>query len=153
MRALSTYLPWRRQQDTSPALPTDQWTDQWLERWFQEPTWSDLFDRDTWTAPYDIDEKDDEYVMNVEVPGWDAKDLDVEASGNRVAIRGKRTDESGEKNSAWARRHADLSLQLELPAEIDSTKANGKVKNGVLTIHLPKTEQARQRMRKIPVRA
>ena len=33
------------------------------------------------------------------------------------------------------------------------TKANGEVKNGVLTIHLPKTEQARQRTRKIPVRA
>ena len=65
----------------------------------------------------------------------------------------QRTDESGEKKSAWARRHTELSLQLELPAEIDSTKANGEVKNGVLTIHLPKTEQARQRTRKIPVRA
>ena len=149
MRALTAYLPWRRQQETSPALPIDQW----LERWFQEPTWSEVFDRGSWTAPYDIDEKDDGYVMHVEVPGWDAKDLDVEVSGNRVAIHGKRTDESGEKKSAWSRRHTELSLQLELPAEIDSTKANGEVKNGVLTIHLPKTEQARQRTRKIPVRA
>jgi HSP20 family protein len=128
--------------------------DQWLERWFQEPTWSELFDRGKWAAPYDIDEKDDEYVMNVEVLGWDAKDLDVEVSGNRVAIHGKRTDESGDqKKSAWARRHAELSLELELPAEVDTSKASGEVKNGVLTIHLPKTEQARQRIRKIPVRA
>ena len=82
MRALTAYLPWRRQQETSPALPIDQW----LERWFQEPTWSEVFDRGSWTAPYDIDEKDDGYVMHVEVPGWDAKDLDVEVSGNRVAI-------------------------------------------------------------------
>ena len=92
--------------------------------------------------------------MKVEVPGWDAKDLDVEVSGDRVAIRGKHTDESGDaKSSAWSRRHAELSLQLEIPAEVDSTKASGEVKNGVLTIHLPKTQQARQRTRKIPLQA
>ena len=149
MRALTTYLPWRKQQESSPALPMDQW----LDRWFQEPTWSDLLER-AWTAPYDVDEKDDEYVVKVEVPGWDPKDLDVEVSANSVAIRGKHTDESGdEKKSAWARRHEELSLQLELPAEVDSTKASSEVKNGVLTIHLPKTEQARRRTRKIALQA
>ena len=149
MRALTNHLPWRKQQEGAPALPMDQW----LDRWFQEPTWSDLFERD-WTTPYDVDEKDDEYVMKVEVPGWDAKDLDVEVSSDRVAIRGKHTDESGdEKKSTWSRRHGELSLQLELPAEVDSTKASGQVKNGVLTIHLPKTEQARQRTRKIALDA
>jgi HSP20 family protein len=145
MRALTNYLPWRKQQETSPALSTDQW----LDRWFHEPTWPDLVERG-WTVPYEVEENDDEYLMKVEVPGWDAKDLDVEVSANRVAIRGKHTDESGDdRKSAWARRHAELSLQLELPAEVDSTKASGEVKNGVLTIRLPKTEQARQRTRKI----
>ncbi len=130
-----------------------------LEKWtpFRE---IDLFDRrmrrlfsDLGVAPApmpaaDIYEAGGEYVVELEVPGYDEKDLDIELTDHSLTIRGERTEEKEKKDKSvrlHERLESSFERSFELPAEVDSAQLKAVYDKGVLTLHLPKAVRATPR--------
>ncbi|MCC6313985.1 MAG: Hsp20/alpha crystallin family protein [Thermomicrobiales bacterium] len=103
----------------------------------------------------DIRETPDAYVVQASVPGVSPHDVDITVLGDRLRIRGERrggTEEQGE-NGRWIlreRRFGAFERTINLPTAVKSDAAVAEFKDGVLTITLPKAEEAKPRS--IPVR-
>jgi HSP20 family molecular chaperone IbpA len=114
-------------------------------------------DLDDWLAaeqellsPVTLNVKDakDEFIVTVEVPGFDTKDLDVRVNGSHLVIQGKH-ETSEEKNVEGKTTHRERKSEqiyrvIELPAPVLAGKAYAELKNGVLELKLPKAEKPRQ---------
>ncbi|MDD5751247.1 MAG: Hsp20/alpha crystallin family protein [Candidatus Peribacteraceae bacterium] len=86
-----------------------------------------------------------ELTVTVHVPGLDAQDIAVDVHNNLLTISGKTQEEKEEKETTWVCRESvsgEFQRQVRLPDYADGTKAACKVKNGVLTITIPKREEA-----------
>jgi len=95
----------------------------------------------------DVDETDKDVTVRAEAPGFEAKDFDVEMSGNELYIRAEKKHEEekkGEKEKGtWAeRRYARFERLLTLPEHIDREKIEASYRNGVLEVRVPKTAEA-----------
>jgi len=96
----------------------------------------------------DIYETHDELVVELEVPGFDEKDLDVEVTDHVLTVKGTRK-ETKEQDDKTFRLHERLDREFlrrfELPPEADTTKVKAVFTNGVLELHTPKTIEAKAR--------
>jgi HSP20 family protein len=92
-------------------------------------------------------EDGDTYVVEAEVPGMTMENLNVEVLGNELHIGGERKDLANE-NANVHRRERSVGMfrrTLSLPTDIDATKVEATLKDGVLAIRLPKAEAAKVR--------
>jgi HSP20 family protein len=101
-----------------------------------------------WTPPVDIEEEDDAYVIEAEVPGAKREDVNIELQGNELAITGeiKERERKGvlRRNT---RRVGRFDYRVTLPTHVDPKKIDAKLSDGVLSVRIPKAEQAqRQRI-------
>ncbi len=89
--------------------------------------------------PVNVFLDDDAVIIDVELPGKTANDVDLTLEPQAVVLSDKPAApadaDSGEPTPAWSRR-------LELPFRVDADKANAKFTNGILRIELPKTEKS-----------
>lgn len=98
-------------------------------------------------------EDGDAYVVEAELPGVSESDMTIESVGKQLQITGKRnfkTDES----TKWHRREritGEFSRTLTLPTDVDAENVAAELRNGLLTIRLPKAAAALPR--KIEVKA
>jgi HSP20 family protein len=108
-----------------------------------EPSWA-------MTPTMDVAEDDDEVRLSVELPGMDEEDIEVILSDDVLTIKGekKAETEKGEKTA-----YGSFRRSLPLGANILTDKIEAHFDKGVLTITLPKTEEAKTKTRKIPVSA
>lgn len=91
-------------------------------------------------------------TVKAEVPGFTAKELDVQVEGNRLTISGKHEskEESTKGKTIYSERCAkEVFRSVELPSSVDGSKVNAALKDGVLTIELPKTN----RSKRVPIEA
>lgn len=109
------------------------------------------------TAPsVDMSETDKEYQIVAEMPGLDENDVEVVLSGDLLTIKGEKKQEKVEKRKDTyrsERRYGSLSRSFRLPDAIDQDKVAAEIKNGILTVTLPKTPEARKKVKKIGVKA
>lgn len=108
------------------------------------------------TPRLDVVEDDKAFRVSVELPGMTEKDVAVSLDDRTLVIRGEKKEEKETKeNEVYRRERAYGSFRraIELPGEVDATKIEAKFKDGVLTIDLPKTAEAQQRVKQIPVKA
>jgi HSP20 family protein len=106
----------------------------------------------------DISESDEALYVTVDVPGYDSKDIDVRVEGDTLRIAGKTNVESGDKskNRTWhrlERRQQSFERAFTLPATVDPHKTDATCKNGVLTITLPKREDAKPKSISVKVQS
>lgn len=110
----------------------------------------------TLTMPaVDVSETDDALDVTADLPGLVEKDIDVKLSNGALVISGERKEETEErkKNYYYAERYyGSFSRSVPLPCEIDESGIDAKFKNGVLTVHLPKSEKAKEKERKIEIK-
>jgi HSP20 family protein len=102
----------------------------------------------------ELTEKDQAFEITAELPGMEASEVDVSVSGGILTIKGEKKEEkeTKEKNYYFSeRRYGSFQRSFELPEGVDGEKISAKLENGLLTITLPKTKEAVQRQRKIPV--
>jgi len=95
----------------------------------------------------DVDETEKEVVVRAEAPGFEAKDFDVELSGNVLHIRAEEKHEEEkkgdkEKGSYTERRYARFERLVTLPEYLDRDKVEASYRNGVLEVRVPKTAEA-----------
>lgn len=89
----------------------------------------------------------DAFEMRLEVPGMDKDALDIKIQGNYLEIAGKREQDvpEGYKVHKTERLNGTFSRSFTLPDDVDSTRVEATLKNGVLYLTLPKSEAAKPR--------
>jgi len=94
----------------------------------------------------DVDDAGKDVVVRAEAPGFEAKDFDVELSGNVLHIRAEQKKEEKkdekEKGGFTERRFARFERLVTLPEHLDRNKIEASYRNGVLEVRLPKTPEA-----------
>ena len=107
-----------------------------------------------WTPAVEIKETDKELILKAEIPGIDVKDLEVEVSEERVTISGEHkeeeTTEDKDKNYFRSEFHyGKFQRVVPLPMPIKTDHIKSDFKHGVLTLTLPKVEDAPKKVVKV----
>lgn len=101
-----------------------------------------------WAPSIDVSETKEAVRIRAELPGLEAKDLDVSVSNDVLTIKGEKRQEREEKDEHFhrvERTYGAFVRSVQLPAAVASEKAKATFKNGVLTITMPKTEESKRR--------
>ena len=164
-------IPWRRKEG-SPARSRDadnpfealhRQMNELFESYFEEfdvPRLPGLWRGDeglsTLTPSFEVAETDDEVKVTAELPGMEEKDIEVTLENNILTVKGEKKEEREEKKKDCyftERRYGHFQRMLPLPSNVQEEKVRAKFKKGVLSITLPKSEEARKKGRKIEVAA
>ena len=95
-----------------------------------------------WSPRCDVSEDDQAIVVHAELPGVEAKEMEVNVHQGVLSIRGeKRTEKKGENGNGYSERFfGSFERSLSIPANVDEAAIEAKLKDGVLEVRLPKTE-------------
>ena len=121
---------------------------------FGVPQKRDLWEGAEWLPAVDVAEMKNEVVVSMEAPGMDPKEFDISLSEGTLTIRGEKKQEREEKEEDYRlieRRYGTFSRSIPLSQEVESDKIKASYKNGVLTIVLPKSKEAKKKEIKIKV--
>jgi HSP20 family protein len=100
----------------------------------------------------DIYETENEFVLEVEVPGYAEKELTIEAFDHTVAVKGDRKEIEEKKDKTFRLRERlekHFERRFELPPEADTEHLRAVFEKGVLEVHAPKSPEAKPR--KVPI--
>lgn len=94
-----------------------------------------------WTPAFEVKETKDAFVFKADVPGLKEENLEISVTGNRLTVAGKREEEKREENDrlyTYERTYGTFTRTFTLPDGVDLEHVNAELKEGVLTLHLPK---------------
>ena len=117
-----------------------------FENFFTRPLRGDL--SAVYAPPVDIEETAEEFVVRVDLPGIDQKDVKVSLMGDTLTIRGERKHEGATKDGNLhrvERTYVTFERSFSLGAPVRNDKVKAQYKDGVLEVHVPKAEEARVR--------
>ena len=100
----------------------------------------------------DVKDKDNELLVTAEVPGLTDKDVELFVDNGMLTIRGEKKAEHEERGYS-ERFFGKFERQIPLPSGVDEQNCRADFRDGLLTIHLPKTKEAEQARKKIPINA
>jgi HSP20 family protein len=98
-----------------------------------------------WSPLVDIEERDDAYVLEAELPGVKREDVNIEVVGNELAITGEIKEK--ERKGALRRRMrrtGRFEYRVRVPDQVDASKIEASLDQGVLTVSVPKAERAQR---------
>ena len=101
---------------------------------------------EAWLPAVDVSETGDKITVKAEIPGMEAKDIEISMVGDTLTIKGEKKAEREEKDENYhlvERSYGSFSRAMKLPAVVDSDKVEATYKNGVLTVVLPKKEEVK----------
>lgn len=104
----------------------------------------------------DVAESEDEVEVKVDLPGLESKDVDVSVTDDALTIRGEISSGTEEKKKGYylsERSYGAFHRVIALPPGVDTEKVDATFKNGVLTVKLPKSEEAKARLKRVEVKA
>jgi HSP20 family protein len=112
-----------------------------------EQTFGGLIDEPVgWIPAVDIEEQEDAFVVEAEVPGVKREDVNIEVSGNELTISGEiKVREREGIIRRRTRRVGRFEFRVVLPSEVDPEGVDAKLDDGVLTVRVPKAERAQRR--------
>jgi HSP20 family protein len=118
-----------------------------LEQTFGGFSWPAQFAETTgWSPLVDIEEADDAYVVEADLPGVKHEDVNIELVGNELMITGE-TKEREHKGTVRkrSRRTGRFEYRVSIPDQIDAERIEANLAEGVLTVRVPKSERAQRR--------
>ncbi len=166
--AMRDLIPWGRE-STTPSLWRDEMSpissfrremDRLFDDFFRTPSFGALGSRlgefgggtlTDWPR-LDVQDKDNELVVTAEVPGMTDKDVELFVDNGMLTIRGEKKGERNERGYS-ERFFGHFERQIPLPSSVDETNCKADFHDGLLTIHLPKTREAEESRKKIPINA
>jgi HSP20 family protein len=95
--------------------------------------------------PLDLSESGDEYLVRASLPGFPKESVTINVEEGVLTIRAEHREQKDESNERFIhteRRFTSLSRRVELPSKIDASGAKAELKDGVLTVRLPKAATA-----------
>lgn len=102
--------------------------------------------------PVDVSETDTHVVVRASVPGFRKEDIDAEIRENVLTIKAEHKEEREEKNERYFRKElqwGSLSRRVALPSQVNERDVGAELKDGVLTLRIPKAAEATPRKIKI----
>jgi HSP20 family protein len=143
----------------SPLAPFDDFGD--LDATTQQ-LFEDVFGKEFpvraqgWAPAVNMAETKDEFTVTAELPGMKPEDVSVDFTDGMLTIRGEKASEKTEKEGdrtyyMWERRFGSFQRTLPFPGGIDEKKIAAEFKDGVLMVHLPKTEEVKPKRLAIPI--
>jgi HSP20 family protein len=151
---MSQTLPERRSSVTperwEPLNELEQMTERMrrvLEQTFGGFGWSpQLTEKAGWSPLVDLEETDDAYVVQAELPGVKREHVNIELVGNELSITGeiKEPERKGVVRRQ-SRRTGRFAYRVGLPSHLDPEKVQAKLDGGILEVTIPKSERAQRR--------
>ena len=95
-----------------------------------------------------IKENKDEYFLEIAVPGMKKSDFNIDVDNNTLSISSEIKEEHEEKDESYTRRefvYSSFKRTFTLPDTVESDKIKAKYSEGILSVHLPKREEAKQK--------
>jgi HSP20 family protein len=93
-----------------------------------------------WQPPVDLYETAEAYVLTAEIPGVDRDDIDIQAGDGRLVLSGMRQERpvACEQFHRLERGHGSFQRTFQLPLPVDHAAVTADLKDGVLTVRIPK---------------
>jgi HSP20 family protein len=139
--------PWFR---FDPIRSVREEMDELMTRAFGEESWP--FGP---VAPsLDVAETNGAVEVRLDVPGVEPKEIDIQLNGNMLTVSGRRKEEKEEKDKTFhrvERRFGSFSRSITLPCPVKEEAIEAKYHDGVLTITMPKTEEAKAKKIEVKV--
>jgi HSP20 family protein len=107
--------------------------------------WSGLAQTSDFAPRFDVKETKDAYVIRADMPGVRDDEVEISLSGNLLTVTGKREDEhraEGDQYYAVERGFGAFARTFSLPDSVDAEHVSAELKNGVLTLRVPKKPDA-----------
>jgi HSP20 family protein len=107
------------------------------------------FDHSAGWPAVDVSEDDDNYLVEVELPGLSEKDVEVKVENGVLTIASRKDESREEKDEGYIRkerRHYSFSRSFSLPDNVDLEKITANFKNGLLDIAVPKAPAAKPKL-------
>jgi HSP20 family protein len=107
-----------------------------------------------WSPSADISETDKEYLIRAELPAVKKEDVAVSVTGNTITIEGERKQRKENKDEKSIRVesfHGTFTRSFQLPEDVIVDKIRCEDQDGVLTVHLPRSETKKQQPKRIEV--
>lgn len=148
---MTSLIPWRQRREVDRFRGE---IDRLFDEFFAWRPFRRSMEEGDWSPAIDVSETGKEIIVSAEVPGMDAKDIDISLNGRVLTIKGERKQEHEEKEKDYhriERRYGSFSRSFELPGDVDPNKVKATYKHGVLKLNLPKTEE--QSVKKIEVKS
>jgi HSP20 family protein len=104
----------------------------------------------------DVTESDKDYLIQGDFPGFEGQDVQIEVKDNSITLSGERRQERERKEGERTyveRSFGSFSRTIPFSVEIDEDRATAEMKNGVLTIQVPKSEKVVRGVKKITVKS
>ena len=144
-----------------PLIPYRPFWD--IERWFEEMEPEDWFARPRWgrmlpmirTPRMDIYETDGEVVAEIELPGVDPKNIEVEVKDNYLRVEAKAEEKKEEKGKGYYRKELSKGFYkraVPLPVEVVGEKADAEYSDGVLKVTIPKKKPVKEVKKPIKIK-
>lgn len=108
-----------------------------------------------WTPALDILEDDDAYLVKVELPGVSKEHVQVVTRDNTLTIRGEKKEQQefkGVNHHRIERAYGSFQRSFTLPTNVKSDKIEATFKDGILSINLPKAEEANAKMIEVKIK-
>ncbi|HJS17271.1 MAG TPA: Hsp20/alpha crystallin family protein [Anaerolineales bacterium] len=129
-----------------------------MDRLFDDAFTRPLSLRDGWsmaTPAIDLYQTDNEVVVKASIPGIKAEEVQINITGDVLTVKGEVKHEEERKDKAWhirEHRFGSFERSVALPTAVKSDKAEAVSENGILTITLPKADEAKPRTINIKAR-
>jgi len=120
-----------------------------MNRLFDESFFSPRVGNGGFGLDLDVEAKNDEFILHANVPGLKPDDIHIEIVDNTVTLRGEYKAESKNEEKNYLlmeRNYGQFTRTVTLPAPVNAGKADAQVEHGVLTLHLPKAEEAKPKL-------
>jgi HSP20 family protein len=103
---------------------------------------------DLWTPPVDVEETPDHLILTAELPGMSHEHIDVELEDGVLTIQGEKKEQQkaeGTQGLLYERRWGSFTRRFTLPRAVDAGGITANFENGILTVYVPKAEEAKGR--------
>lgn len=110
--------------------------------------WPEMGNGSTWPMPAEVVETDDEIRFELEMPGFRQEDLDITLENSVLTISGEKKQESDRKDTDYRlfeRRYGRFERSFTVPPTVRADACEATYENGVLSVRLPKAEEAKPR--------
>ena len=110
---------------------------------------------ESWIPAVDINEDNDSFILTADIPGLNKSDIDISVENNTLKLSGAREHKKTEEGTEYhyqERNHGKFYRSFKLPLTVDEENISAAFKNGILTVILPKTEEAQPKLRSIKVK-
>lgn len=149
-----TLIRWKPRKDLMPFPGFPEFGDMW-DNFFNLTRAGGDMENYRWTPRVNVEENDDLFELTAEVPGMKKDDITIDIKDRTLTIRGEKKLEEEKKDKNYhicERCYGEFTRTFTLPDNVDVEKIDAKYEQGILTLALPKKEEAKPKEIKVAVK-